>query len=588
MIRPTHSIIPVIILLVFTLFLYGCRRHSSVWEKMDKAERLLSEAPDSSLHILEEIPSADIKGEKEKARYAILKTIALDKNYIDTTSFEIIQPAVDYYLKKGNADEKLRVLYYKGRIYMNRSDFQSAMHCYLEASNIHDQYTDTLLFAHLLVAQGSLYAQSYQMEEFMLNNLQAAKLYEKQKKDYFHLSSLIKALDGAIVLKEKDKADSILKVVAPLLQNVPALHEKVVAEKLYYSVVFDSLPCIQSIVDTIKDYNQIDNEMKLNVSLGFLSLHNPQKADSIFNLIDSTSIITSSYNYLLIKSEIQIARKNYQEAVQSLTEYHTAVEEENTKIYSHKITIAEDNHNAEKKHILSLRQKDHMIFGILCIILILLFIIGIIYYNFRLGKKDKIITEQIQKRLQLENQGLEQRNTMLSLEKQNMELELERKRLASENMELRIEYLEAEKLRLEKLLENSTFSKPILQSIQERIEILNGLLATKITAREKYSKPYEKWINNVTKDRIKFLKSTRTAFQISHPMFMKYLEDHQLTEEEKDVVCLFAMGLNGKEVGAYVSENRHYHMSSEIRKKLGLATNTTNLNKFIQKILHEL
>ncbi len=139
MIRPTHSIIPIIILLVFTLFLYGCRRHSSVWEKMDKAERLLSEAPDSSLHILEEIPSADIKREKEKARYAILKTIALDKNYIDTTSFEIIQPAVDYYLKKGNADEKLRILYYSGRIFQNQGDEEAAIKEFMKVLDLKDE-----------------------------------------------------------------------------------------------------------------------------------------------------------------------------------------------------------------------------------------------------------------------------------------------------------------------------------------------------------------------------------------------------------------------------------------------------------------
>ena len=35
-------------------------------------------------------------------------SMALDKNYIDTTTFDIIQPAIDYYLSKGNADEKLR------------------------------------------------------------------------------------------------------------------------------------------------------------------------------------------------------------------------------------------------------------------------------------------------------------------------------------------------------------------------------------------------------------------------------------------------------------------------------------------------
>ena len=79
-------------------------------------------APDSSLRIIDSISVADISDAKQTARYALLKSMALDKNYIDTTTFDVLQPAIDYYLDHGTPDEKLRTYFYQGRILQNRED----------------------------------------------------------------------------------------------------------------------------------------------------------------------------------------------------------------------------------------------------------------------------------------------------------------------------------------------------------------------------------------------------------------------------------------------------------------------------------
>ena len=100
---------------------------SPILEQMDMAENFLSSKPDSALTILESIPVTNIIGKKVAARYALLKSMALDKNYIDTTTFDVLQPAIDYYIKNGSPDEKLRTYYYQGRIYQNQGDDDSAM-----------------------------------------------------------------------------------------------------------------------------------------------------------------------------------------------------------------------------------------------------------------------------------------------------------------------------------------------------------------------------------------------------------------------------------------------------------------------------
>lgn len=93
---------------------------------MDSAEKLMETRPDSAYHILSGLNQADIKEKKNVARYSLLMAMALDKNYIDTTNIAILSPALDYYPKYGNSDQRLKTLYYAGRIHMNAHDYDGA------------------------------------------------------------------------------------------------------------------------------------------------------------------------------------------------------------------------------------------------------------------------------------------------------------------------------------------------------------------------------------------------------------------------------------------------------------------------------
>ena len=84
------------------------------------------------------------------------------------------------------------------------------------------------------------------------------------------------------------------------------------------------------------------------------------------------------------------------------------------------------------------------------------------------------------------------------------------------------------------------------------------------------------------------MDSTRLAFRASHPALMKYLDDHGLTEAELNYVCLYAIGLRGKEIGEYIQLKRHYHTSTDIRKKLGLNEDDTNLGLHIRNLMKKL
>lgn len=332
----------------------------------------------------------------------------------------------------------------------------------------------------------------------------------------------------------------------------------------------------------------MNDESKLNFAIGYLKLNQFKKADNILQLIDSCSEVGRSLRYLQLRPEILEANGKYKEALAAYKTYFNAIERENSKIYYQKTTAAQGLHELKVGQIYTLQQKDKQIWLGLCVVLALIIVIGIIYYQLRLGKKNSIISEQEQLRLRLENENLQKRNSVLELEKQNAQLELETQNLAVENMRLKISQLESESEHLKELLTAAELSKPILDSIQERIEALNGLLAAKISDNVSYSKQSDKWLNKITEDRKSFMNSTRLAFRASHPAFMKYLDEHSLTESELNYVCLYAIGLRGKEIGEYIQIKRHYHTSTDIRKKLGLNEDDTNLGLHIRNLMKKL
>lgn len=119
------------------LILLGCSSNDGkVSEKLEKVDAIIEESPDSALYLLELIDESQLFTSKQKARYALLKSMALDKNYIDTTTFDVLQPAIDFYSKHGSPNEKLRTFYYQGRIYQNASNDEKALKSFIKAEEL--------------------------------------------------------------------------------------------------------------------------------------------------------------------------------------------------------------------------------------------------------------------------------------------------------------------------------------------------------------------------------------------------------------------------------------------------------------------
>ena len=116
------------------LLIISCTGRPHIKSVLDKAEEVMeTEDPAVVYAMLDSINTEDLSTRRLKARYALLYSQALDKNYIDLTTDSIIRPAVKYYMHHGSAADKLKTLYYLGGITETAGDNEGTRRCYLQA-----------------------------------------------------------------------------------------------------------------------------------------------------------------------------------------------------------------------------------------------------------------------------------------------------------------------------------------------------------------------------------------------------------------------------------------------------------------------
>lgn len=513
--------------------------------------------PDSALVVLENIPASSVKGKEAAARYALLKSIALDKNCIDTTTFDVLQPAIDYYVKNGTPDEQFRTYYYQGRIYQNQGDDDSAMQSFMNACDLRKQVTDSLLLSHTLVAQGTLYLKQYKINDFVHYNMEAAKLYKTIGKDILAIKSYTNALDGYVMQNNKPAADSLMSICVPMVKKNPEGEAFLFPSLLSYTVNFCSSDEIKEVLTEYQNMELTTDETMIFAE-GYSKIGEYDKAMALISNINPAENTWDSLKYASIKIDILERQGKYKEAFTLYRDYSASLEHYQKELLSQDLLFSDKKHQLEMKSLMEIQDRDRIIWGTLCGIFALVIIIGWLYYRGYRSKAKHILTEKENKNLRLEQ----------------------------ENLRLEIDQLEDERDNLKELQkEQSELAKPIKDVIKSRLDLLNGLLAKEITNNDRYAEPYNKWIDTVRNDKKKFMDSTRLAFAASHPKFIEHLEQHGLSADEINYLCLYAIGLRGKEVGEYIQMKRHYIVSHEIRKKLGIDEHETNIGPYIRRLM---
>ncbi len=539
--------------ILFAFCLFSCQRHSDNWEKICDIENYIESRPDSALAVLEAIDVETLSSDEERAKYALYMSMALDKNYIDKTDFEVLQPAIDYYEDHGSATDKLRTFYYQGRIFYNMGDAEKTMECLVKSIDLGIASDNIITKARNYYLQSSLYVQYYNREKIIECSLAAAECYKALKKYDNYVVMLCRASESYFFLGDTDTANKYLRECESYIDKIASR-----SKAIYYAM------CLAH------NYNNLSNDEILNIISNYLKLVPQDEADwvTIANTYINIGSLTlakdalSNYHegykndprYFAILTQIYKAEGTYKEALTSYERFYYLTDSLDCIILEQDTQFVEERHQLEMATIKEQEKRKHAITVFVTIISILVVIAIWISGRLRLSKMEKLVAEKEAESYKLLYAQMEdERDNLNALLKQNEELD-----------------------------------PKALNAVARRLELLNKFFTAYITDNSDIDRKASKEMEELLEDKEKFMDSNRLAYAGSHPKFIKYLEDKGLTEWEINYCCLYALGLKGKEVGAYIKMRSHYNNSSEVREKLGISEHDTNLGIYIRKLVKSL
>ena len=541
-----------IIILAFCLV--ACGQHSKHWETLIQVESYIEERPDSALTVLQGIDKDELSRMEEKAKHALLLSMAMDKNYIDRTDFDVLQPAIDYYEDNGSATDKLRTYYYQGRIYQNMGNDAIAMESYVNAINNGETSDDILTKARLYVAQGNIYGSLLKWDDCIDVNMRAAEYFLQMNRTDSYVNCLIKVCNGHIQNDDYKGAEMVLHECGGYLHEIS---NRILGK--YYSALITYLYASgkkEDVAPTIEKYLNIVSDEHidyLSLANGYLTIGECGKALEIIIGKDYSHNQDLELRYYATLGAIYLSLTRYNEALSTYFKYYELHDSIVYSIFESDTQFIEERHALEMAKAKETKAKNKLT------IIVLACVIALMASLYILNFIRKRLNETKRKNIQLESEKVH-------YEKMYLEVLSERNALND-------------------MISNSTVKDETMEIFKKRLGVLNTIIVSHLSEKGTDVKRANEELEKLIADRNDFIKSTRLTLEENYPHFFAYLHDKGLEEFEIDFCCLYAIGLKGKEIKTYTNLSRHYKDSSEVRQKLGLMESDTNLSNFLQKLL---
>ena len=517
--------------------------------ELDAADSLMERRPDSALALLRRVDTLHLTSAHDRARYAMLLSMALDKNYIDLKDFHVLQPALNYYEDHGTPTEQLRTFYYQGRIYWNVGDMSKALQMFLKALERGKESDDKLTKARAWFAQIDPNSQLRAFDKAIEAGKQAACYFRQSGRidSYAHCLT-----DIANVYTIRLEADSTWKY----LNECRALYPQMSAERRYdfynnYLIAVYTFCGADSIRKAIAEYTSHVPSSRwdsLTLAYAYAQINDFEKAQSLISHYKLQTPTSDDQRYYAVLYHLYQKQGKYKEAGEAIFRFY-ALHDSVTQVSLRESARLSEAQQQLKQDVREARQARvrHFWIAVCCALaLVLLVVWG--YYRLRLTQLQKRLAEQ-------EKERYRRQNEQLTEEYQSLQQLLER---------------------------NDRLNARAREAVSHRLTLLNDFIKAHLAGDGSES---ESRIVRQLADKETFMQSVREAFAVSHPDFIRRLQDHGLTDWEVGYCCLYALGLSGKEVGRYINSSAYYKTNSIIRKKLELDSHSTNLNLYIRQLM---
>ena len=174
---------------------------------LDRIEQVVQQRPDSALielvrlDSLIDVGAVSIEGNRQMARYALLKTQTHDKNWIDDTNDSLILSAVRYYDDHGSKRQRMLAHFYHGAIFRNAKDYGAAFVAYRQAEQLALELDDDHYLCLIYGNLSSLSYKTYSKDAIMYShkNLNYARMSHDRRESFLAKIDLAKAYSTRLV-----------------------------------------------------------------------------------------------------------------------------------------------------------------------------------------------------------------------------------------------------------------------------------------------------------------------------------------------------------------------------------------------------
>ncbi|MDE6097670.1 MAG: hypothetical protein K2G24_02160 [Muribaculaceae bacterium] len=386
------------ILILIVVLLSACGG-GDVSRRMDLADSLMEEWPDSALCILQSIDSAKIDGKSQYARYALLTTQARVKNDILNLSDTSALPHLDYYRDNGSDFDRMRAAFYKAQIYGLTNNNSERILNLLSAEDFAKEVNDQYWLAKVYEQKARLYNSTGYLQESVNDAYKAIALYHLHSKK---LNEAFLYCDIATIYYNFSK----YKESEVMLDSIQLLFDKELGESEYLRAYFwditisnliakgnykkaDSVNKHLEALNIIKDSHMLKNDLFLKINGDTTGISTDLK--EFKKLCTTEPLLTAyyqiSYNYEFLRGNIQGAKAFVDSA-----------------IYFHDIAVREalrqsviaTQLDAQIQKSYQLKQKNQWLLYI-SLSLIIAILISFIYYRLNIiriqNKKDSTVNE---------------------------------------------------------------------------------------------------------------------------------------------------------------------------------------------------
>lgn len=541
--------------IILAICLISCNSHSHYRETLSQMESYIEERPDSALAVLKQMNASELSGKEEKAKHALLYSMALDKNVIDKTDFEVLQPAIDYFENNGgSATDKMRTYYYQGRIYQNQGNDAFAMECFVSALSEGKESDDKLTKARILFTQGGIYNKVFEWDKCISTYNEAGNYFQECGRTSSYINCIASIINVYTIIGDVEQAEHYITIG---LNNLAECSMWI--KGYFYSnyIIFltshrpDRVAEVRRILDIYLDSVDSSYIDWLSVSYAYLNIGDMTQAMEAIKRVNNIPNAQQQVRYYALLADIHKHKGEYEKALDGYLKYVKMTDSLDYEKSKAGIEFIDERHSLELKNIQDKERSDRRVLAAIGVIIIFLSLLVIIRYRLKVKTVESELAKQEKEKYRLlYNQIEQERDSLTEILERSNELEG-----AAKN------------------------------ALLERLTLLNRFFLAYITDNRDMDRKVNQEMEKLVANKEVFMYSTRLAFAGSHPKFIKHLEDRGLNEWEINYCCLYALGLKGKEIGEYIQLKSHFNNSSDIRKKLGLGEHDVNLGTYIRKLL---